>query len=227
MKKLIAVVAASSAALAASSAFAQDANQFSGPYVGVVAGVQQSKSVAHDGDQYLTYGDLTATHTGALVGGELGYNYQAGSLVLGLEADLSFANAKSRAEGWDRYSYAASKQKWNGSIRARAGVAVGNVMPFVTGGLAVARTRYEANYDSSNAACDVSGVSSDWVCDTRTQTGFVVGAGVEGKASDRVSVKLEYLHTKMPSHTAYLYDDYPIQFSNSSDAVRLGMNFHF
>lgn len=228
MKSVVAVATFVAASFSASSAFAQNATQFSGPYVGVVAGVQQTKAVAHDGNDYLTYGDLTDSRTNAVFGGEIGYNHQVGSFVVGLEGDLTLANAKTRSEGWDVGYYAASKQLWHGSVRTRVGIAAGNAMPFITGGVAFARTRFEANDGVAKAgACAAASTTNAWVCETKNQTGFEIGGGVEAKLLANVSVKAEYLHTQLQSKSVYIYGVSPIQFSNSSDAVRVGMNYHF
>src|SRR6476659_5668803 len=67
-----------------------------------------------------------------------GYNYQAGQLVLGVEADF---------QGWTvgqmRYTaitgdFLTARSKWGGSVRGRLGYAADHALLYVTGGAAFA-----------------------------------------------------------------------------------------
>ena len=89
-------------------------------------------------------------------GGYAGYNVQFDDVVLGIEVDYtSFGRSGSSSDGISRFKTnslgyletvslnGASSTKINdfGTIRARAGYAFGNLLPYVTGGFAIGRAR--------------------------------------------------------------------------------------
>ena len=114
-------------------------------------------------------------------GGQIGYNYQfpTTNFVVGLEADFqgstlggSYLN---EAEGVDSVSggaIAQSKVNWWGTVRGRAGYAFGNILPYVTGGLAYGRVTN--SFDAWE-----TGVGSINYSYSSERTGWTVGAGVE------------------------------------------------
>ena len=81
---------------------------------------------------------------GALAGGQIGYNKQINSVVLGIEADASWTNLNGSgtyatdAPGYNNNWVKAHHLELDyfGTVRARAGYAMGNFLPYVTGGLA-------------------------------------------------------------------------------------------
>ncbi|NLH80335.1 MAG: porin family protein [Phyllobacteriaceae bacterium] len=107
-----------------------------------------------------------------------GVNTAVGSnIVVGAEAEVNVS-------GQERYTVFNSnlvKQSsdWNANVRARAGVAFDKVMPYATVGVAFA--------DDT-----VKGLGAN---DTTTKVGYVVGMGVEGRLTDRISVKGELMHS--------------------------------
>ena len=95
-------------------------------------------------------------------GGQIGYNFQTGSFVWGVEADIQWADTDSRqdvvfvpAAGFVGTfvpgTFESNAAEWWGSVRARAGVAFDRVLVYATGGLAY----------------------------TEDNTGWIVGGGVE------------------------------------------------
>src|SRR5712691_10712390 len=65
-----------------------------------------------------------SNHNGFLIGGTLGYNFQAaGPWVWGIEGDLGYFSQRD--------------QKYLGTVRGRVGYASDRLLPYVTGGLAV------------------------------------------------------------------------------------------
>lgn len=113
---------------------------------------------------------------GVLGGVQVGYNYDLGGLVLGVEGDFQLANVKHTPVGG---SFAIEQF---GTVRARAGLAVDRFLPYVTGGLAVA-----------NANVNNSGVAPAYN-ENKVHVGWTVGAGVEFAATDNITLKTEYLY---------------------------------
>jgi outer membrane immunogenic protein len=85
---------------------------------------------------------------GFVLGGQIGYNYQIGSFVLGVEADIHWAdfnvenNVAFVPAGFPPSFVPAARSdddmEWFGTVRARAGFAFDRVLVYATGGLAYA-----------------------------------------------------------------------------------------
>jgi outer membrane immunogenic protein len=86
MRKLI--LAALAASAAATPAFAQDAT-FTGPRAEAIVGWD------HVGDDSISNG----SRDGVVYGGQLGYDYQAGKAVFGLEGEVTGSTTKDTANG--------------------------------------------------------------------------------------------------------------------------------
>ncbi|MDO9412023.1 MAG: outer membrane beta-barrel protein [Pseudolabrys sp.] len=141
---------------------------------------------------------------GGLGGGQVGYNWQAGNTVLGIESDIGWGNLKPSASG--------VQQDWLGSTRARLGLAVGRFLPFVTGGIA---------YGDVNAM-QPAGTGST------KRTGWTAGAGVEYSLSRNWSAKVEYQRLDLGTATFMGGANTPPQsVPITNDLVRAGLNYHW
>jgi outer membrane immunogenic protein len=107
--------------------------------------------------------------------------------VVGAEADFSYPATNSK------YAVKTScctqdtfnvRNNLQGSMRLRAGYAIDRVMPFITAGLSFESMGLYYN-NEHNEAYNKS----------TTQTGWVLGAGVEYGVLDNLSARLEYLYT--------------------------------
>ena len=85
---------------------------------------------------------------GFVGGGTVGYNWQTGPLVLGVEGDISFADVKGSiltTAAPCSLDGCTAKLDWFGTGRLRAGYAMGDWMPYVTGGAAVGHVKGSAD----------------------------------------------------------------------------------
>lgn len=133
--------------------------------------------------------------SGAYAGGQLGYawgkdgmhgpqggvyggvNAAVGSnIVVGAEAEVNLSGQT--LHGVSGGNLVKKSSDWNAAVRARAGVAFDKVMPYATVGIAFA--------DDTVKALGAT--------DTTTKVGYVVGMGVEGRVTDKISVKGELVH---------------------------------
>ena len=77
---------------------------------------------------------------GGLLGGQVGYNWQVGKTVLGVESDIDWTKTSGTASGGvcatDGGGQCESKQSWFGTTRARLGYAFDRFLPYITGGAA-------------------------------------------------------------------------------------------
>lgn len=117
---------------------------------------------------------------GFVGGGQIGYNYQMGQFVLGLEADLQGADLSSG----NNLGLVGVKTEYFGTVRARVGVAFDRFMPYITGGWA---------YGNVKTSIPGIGFSSD-----RTHTGgYAVGAGLEYAVTNNIIAGVEYLYVDL------------------------------
>jgi outer membrane immunogenic protein len=148
-----------------------------------------------------------------LIGGvHVGYNWQRGAAVYGIEADVSFA---------DEIDYLAS-------LRARLGYASGNFLIYATAGVALAQ------FDNDPLKVKIGNTSySIDSGDDDAQIGFVVGGGVEYKLRPNWSVGLEGLYYVFDDESSedtvkHNYRKYKVSQEDDNDfwVVRARMSYH-
>jgi outer membrane immunogenic protein len=179
MRKLI--LAALAASAAATPAFAQDAS-FTGPRAEAIVGWD------HVGDDSISNG----SRDGIVYGGQLGYDYQAGKAVFGIEGEITGASTRDTAEGvlvaGDRLRVSAGRDLYVGG---RVGFVAGSrALIYAKGGYTNARFNTEYNSTASN------------IEDHDTVDGWRLGAGTEVKLNDKVYLKGEYRFSKYNSDSA-------------------------
>ncbi|MGD1037045.1 MAG: outer membrane protein [Roseiarcus sp.] len=142
---------------------------------------------------------------GGLVGGTVGYNYQIGQFVAGLEGDLDWANlTKNGVNIAGPYSTSIDTLL---TTRARAGVALDRALLFVTGG-----------YAGADESVNFPGIGSQ----SAWRSGGVIGAGIEYAFTNNISAKAEYLYAPLQSKNYLgLKDD------TNLSLIRAGLNYKF
>jgi outer membrane immunogenic protein len=183
---------------------------WTGFYVGVNAGYGWNNN---DVSVTLPSGaTFTSDDEGGFVGGaQVGYNYQIGSLVLGIEADLQYADLGGEVVipgfvGFD------DGDNYFGTVRARVGVAFDRALVYATGGFAYG---------------DVGGgFGSD------ANGGWTLGGGVEYAFTNNLTAKVEGLYVNLERDNNNFVVGLPagtlISNDNSEFAVvRAGLNFKF
>lgn len=148
---------------------------------------------------------------GGFVGGTAGYNWQAGNIVFGLEADGAWADVSASATALG--VTLSSKTDALGTVRGRIGWAVNNVLLYGTGGYA---------WIDNKLTLSALGVS---VSDSKFHSGWTVGAGVEAFFAPQWSVKGEYLYRSLGGET-YFSGTLPTGTLNFH-TVQVGVNYHF
>jgi iron complex outermembrane recepter protein len=123
--------------------------------------------------------------SGFVLGGTVGANYQAGSLVLGIEADGDWADTS----GFGTFTASAlctgacfTTSSWLSTVRGRAGYAFDRFLVYGTGGVAFGNVR--ANFSNDPVTSSV-------------EAGWTVGAGVEFAFTRNWSAKAEYLFVNL------------------------------
>jgi outer membrane immunogenic protein len=159
--------------------------------------------------------------TGGVVGGQIGYNWQAGSWVFGIEAQGDWADLEGRNISLAFPTFTnRSRIDGIGLFTGRVGYAWNNALLDVKGGAAVVHDRY--NYFLNGAAVD-TGTASE------TRWGGAVGVGVEYGFTPNWSVGVEYNHIFLDSRNIAFAS--PAQtvdrISQDVDMVTARINYRF
>jgi len=144
------------------------------------------------------------TRPSGIAGGiQGGYNWQSGQFVFGAEADIQLAAANDTFAPW-KFS-----NPWFGTVRGRAGYAMGSLLLYGTAGLAFG---------------ELSGQTFGLVSESHTNLGWTAGVGAEAAIYGRWSAKIEYLFVDLASGTFAVTGA-----SNglSANIFRAGVNYHF
>jgi outer membrane immunogenic protein len=179
---------------------------WTGFYVGIVAGYGF-------GNSDWTTPAISMEPTGFMVGGTIGYNYQVGSIVYGLEGDFSWSGMSGDATCFVAFT-CETKNDWFGTARVRLGYAFDRWLPYVTGGAAF------GNIEASSTAPGFAGGGSD------TAFGWTAGVGLEYAFLSNWTAKIEYLYADLGSIDV---GTAPVTNSVTFNAniVRLGLNYKF
>jgi len=150
--------------------------------------------------------------TGILGGGQLGYNWQAGNVVFGLEGDFQ-GTGQTRSDTVSGFSVD-QKLPWFATLRGRLGYAAGPWMLYATGGAAWVDYKME-----------VSALGTT-VSDDTAKSAWTVGGGVEWMFVPSWSAKIEYLYLDTDDTSVTLFGT-TFDGRAKNNIVRAGLNFHF
>jgi len=216
MKKILLVAAV--AALSTSSAMAADLGVVYSPepanytasssfdWSGFYAGVNGGYGWAEIESGGLSFDELEGVFGGA----QVGYNFDMGGFVLGVEGDIQLSDIGYEEDLGGGVTGEVGIDSF-GTLRARAGFAVDRFMPYVTGGLAWAR---------GSVTLSDGVVSADIEDD---YFGYTIGAGVEAAVADNVTIKAEYLYANFGDADF----DTGVDIGLTSHIVRVGLNYKF
>ena len=189
---------------------------WTGFYVGAHAGYAFNSAKANATVQNVAYSakDSSENFKGGL---HAGYNWQTGSVVLGVEASADYGNARSSAQM--ATVMAASKARLQGSLRGRIGYAFDRLLIYGAGGVALTSSKY-----TGTLALATESHSS-------TLVGWTVGAGAEYAFTDAISARLEYRYTdfgkKSVTFTSFAATPLVVGSRTREQAVLAGVSFKF
>jgi outer membrane immunogenic protein len=148
---------------------------------------------------------------GGMAGGIVGYNYQRGPWVIGLEAAGDYVWLRnSRNVG--TFSIPSSlhfPQTYNVStsfkthdlitLAPRIGYSIGRALPFVTGGLALGDLDFAQQIGTSRGFIfpRLGGPFRQGGSHSRTNAGWMIGGGVEYALTDHWSARLQYQYVDL------------------------------
>jgi len=159
---------------------------------------------------------------GPLFGGQLGYNFQNGQTVYGFIADFSMTNMTDVGRGgiFGPPTLFETEYDWIATLRGRVGRLVGD-KALVYGHAGLGYT--ETGITEVGGVGPFAGVSG-----SGEQFGYVLGAGVEMMAGERVSIFAEYSYMDFedPSPIPTAFGPLPID-AEPVHVLKLGVNYHF
>jgi outer membrane immunogenic protein len=193
MSALLASVAFLGGNAQAADAVADYAHDWSGFYAGVHAGFGNANLNGNfDGDpedQFVDTGEgaFELEPQNFLLGGQVGYNHQLDQFVIGVEGDLAWADWSDSIKYGDEDDEVSAEMNWLGTIRARAGVTVGDLLVFATAGVAWTDMSYTATDDYTGPDPDEIG-TVDF-----SDMGWAFGGGAAYALNEHFSVKADVL----------------------------------
>ncbi|MGH6684612.1 MAG: outer membrane protein, partial [Pseudolabrys sp.] len=195
---------------------------------------------------------------GFIDGVQAGYNRQFGPLVIGVEGDVGYLHLNGAANsGGIKYPGGGSgytnggfslnqfvissyvNADWMATLRPRLGVASGNWLFYVTGGVALTKLEGEFLFTDGNATGGILGAAQE--ADVKSlRAGYIVGGGVETAVGDRLRLKAEYAFVNFgtvqaqetsqnfqccfPAGTVQTFKQ---SMKLSASLVRVGLNYSF
>ena len=238
--KLISVVGVSSLLIAAplsavSAAQAPPVSSWAGWYAGLNLG--SSFGEAHDSatPAVATAQLLTGYQSldGVIGGGQIGYNWQSGIWLVGLEADIQGSTEKSNLPAFDVIITRGGggtlqvneKLSWFDTVRGRLGVlATPKWLFYATGGLAY------GGMQTNETLTAVTVFSNSF---NSTRAGWTLGGGIEAKIDNNWTAKLEYLYLDFGTFNNLFVApgvaSSPITLNSRvfDNIVRIGLNYQF
>lgn len=219
------IVVAAAAFLASTPVQAADPTPIpSGFYLGGHAGMLFGNATAALGDPTGISASGGTSPYGTFAGGmQGGYQWNLPShWMLGVEADLSFANFQDTGQVLSYRATGAGgadeQLEFLGTLRGRLGYSLGGWTPFVTGGLAWASTRFSlTDFTTGNE----DATPGQW------RLGYAVGGGVDYALDPKWSARLEYLYTNLGPR-GFTFAS-PSRYDSQYDfhQFRAGLNYHF
>jgi outer membrane immunogenic protein len=169
--------------------------------------------------------------SGAIAGGQIGFNWQAGWAVFGAEFDAQWSgqtgSLASTCSKVGCFATEGAKLKSLLTGRARFGVAFDWILPYVTAGAALANA-------SDDLAMTVGGISGAFTTHSDSRLGWTAGAGVDVALTSNWSARLEYLYVDIRGFGDF--QRIPIALGVGStiqgmdvrdNIVRVGVNYRF
>ena len=172
-------------------------------------------------------------------GGQVGFNWQTGMFVWGIEADLQYADLSRGSRATQSYTIDGVSATagdpfivrrgvgvdWFGTVRGRLGIALDRTLIYGTGGFA---------YGGSDNDCRGFG---SFTCDDDVRGGYAVGGGLEYAFTNNITAKIEGLYVNLerdrrttgsvldPATNTLFLDER--RRDDDFAVVRAGLNFKF
>ncbi len=161
-----------------------------------------------------TRSERTASTSRAVVaGGTVGYNYQMGQTVLGLEGDGDWSDIRGSTNGGTCTGTSCeTRNDWLATARGRVGYAFGRFMPYLTAG---------------GAFGDIKATAAGLGSQTTTRAGWTAGGGARSAIAGPWSAKIEYLYVDLGKGNCDTVCGPATSANFTTNLVRAGVNYRF
>jgi outer membrane immunogenic protein len=174
---------------------------------------------------------------GFIGGGQIGYNWQTGSYVFGLEGDANGLSGKATrnltgapltAAGFAAADFVndSAQASFLATFRGRVGVTFDRTLFYATGGGAWGTVK------TTDTTGFFGGTVLENTSNTTSRSGWTVGGGVEYALMNNFSVKVEYLYVNLgnfnetiPATTGAPNTTVTINHSYTDNIARVGLNY--
>jgi outer membrane immunogenic protein len=203
---------------------------WTGVYVGGNAGYSWGRTDLNYNFDGAPAARTTLDPNSFLGGGQIGFNWQLGTLVLGVEGDLAWRHGTDAAtftsgNVFGDFASFSTEQNWVGTVRPRVGFAADHWLFYGTGGVAFGDLKHA--YTETRP-----GVLTRTASDSETKAGWTAGGGVEYAFTNQWSLGVEYLYMDFGSSTLAQPVTGPVppssaSFDDKSHALRAKLNYKF
>jgi outer membrane immunogenic protein len=193
------------------------AYSWTGLYTGLNAGYGKTNNPDHVVETTgLTF---KQDHSSGFVGGaQIGYNYQIGGFVAGLETDLQYAAIGNKDAYFNTVYFPDNSDGYFGTIRARAGFAIDRTLIYATGGFAY------GSVGGEKLTTYLPGTAQN----TETNWGWALGGGIEYSITNNISARLSGLYVNLDTGSNYLVGTIPVSRSDTEfSVISTGLNYKF
>jgi outer membrane immunogenic protein len=174
--------------------------------------------------------------SGFLGGGQIGYNYQSGWTVFGIQADIAGVDVKGTTPCLTLLSCRA-KSDWLATATGRIGGVVSDkTLVYAKGGAAWLNTTHSVTIPAGGGLGGLGGLGVGTTSSTEnTSFGWLVGAGVEYAFSPNWSTFVEYDYMEFDTKKATLDlsalggagTTADVAFKNKLSIAKIGINYKF
>lgn len=181
---------------------------WTGVYVGAHAGLMTGNTQGGP-DFGGGFFDTDYDMNGGLFGGHIGYNYQVGSAVVGIEGSYSGSNAQ--GDGPSAILLTSERElDWLATVTGRLGYAMGRSLVYVKGGVAWGELQSDVKI------ANLTLLSGDG-----THVGWTAGLGFEHALTNNITVRIEYAHIDLGS------EDHSLKFVGGGPSIQSEVDAKF
>jgi outer membrane immunogenic protein len=190
-------------------------------YIGVHGGWGQGRSRIEDPRFDIVYQPLYVPSHGSLAGGQIGADWQFGSVVAGAELAGSWMSIKGSVTDpsvFTNFVTSGVYAEYKALLTAtgRVGYAYGNLLGYAEGGFAWAEIDYRTAINTPFP------VISD-----HQRTGVTAGAGLEYLVIRNLSLRAEYDFVYFGSQAMQMSSHQPVNVDHVLHLAKLGLNWRF
>lgn len=216
---------------------------WSGPYAGLFAGYGWSRPDASepfnaDSGFFYNFGNkpYSLNADGFFGGGTLGYNWQPGALVIGLEGEVGYLGLEGSRIDPNGIAIGTPDTKttfqsdFYSALTGRLGLAMNNVLIYAKGGGALLDAK-ATTIDPCVAPPTGCGIGKLSMSGDKTMTGWTVGGGLEWGFAPRWTTKAEYAYydfgTLETTGSSSFSEHERQSIDVTAQTVRMGLNYRW